>query len=237
LGGVEIDGRRGGRKKPAASAARLWLALGLAATMIAAAASSKSRHQPITAQEVARPASSTAFRTRDDLPPLLFVRALDGGRAVATYETRVRDSDGERRDALVLGDPTADGPFVLVSARLAGASPRPSIFFVELVRQAAELGQAVVSASDPAADAESDGAMLVSDVQLDGSGRRRACLGFRLNVAGPVALSGIACGAPGEPIDRGSLTCLASRLQATPAGVAAGLDKVLRQVAGERPAC
>jgi hypothetical protein len=238
LDGVQEPARQDRPERSGAAARRFWLVLALAvAAMIGAAALSRLLHQDSEAPAVATGAAPPADDYREsDLPPLLFVKSLDGGRATAAYQAQVRDSDGARKDALTLGDPSSDRPFLLASLRIGRASQRPSLFFVELARQAAEVGQAVARASAPDIDAAAGGAALYSEVTLEAGGRERACLGFRFAGTGAVDLSGIACGGVDQPLERDSLECLISRLAATPAGSTAGLDPVLTRV-GEKPSC
>jgi hypothetical protein len=165
-------------------------------------------------------ASSLDFQVRGDLAPLLYVKSLDGGRAPTTYVAETRGDD--RRDALTLGDPFSDGPFLRASARLSKVAAPAPIFFVDLVRQAAEAGQAVVHASPPERDAALEGPTQISDLTLEAGDRQRACLGFRFKAEGGVDLSGLACGAVSQPVERVSLECLISRLQPTPAGAILG---------------
>jgi hypothetical protein len=219
-------------RKKAISARRLWLACALAALALAAIGFSS-----LTRRSETLPAATTVpakdFVPRSDLPALLFVGAIDGGEAATAYEAAMREGDAARRDALTLGDPFSDGPFLRAVVRIGGISPRGSLFFVDMARQAAELGQAVAHAANPQAG---QGGAMVSEVTLEADGRQRSCLGFRF--AGAAAnLSGLACGGVGQPPDRAGLECLISRLEPTAAGAAAGLDKLLNRVSGLRPVC
>jgi hypothetical protein len=230
LDGVEWT-RNNDRPQRNGSGARLWLAMGLAlATTGAFLMSPYPRHDAQSPAPVV-PALSSEFH-QSDLPPLVFARALDGGAAAAAYEAQSRESDGARRDALTLGDPMTDGPFLRASARVGGMTRTP-LFFVELAREAAEVGQAVAHASSP----QADGALLLSDVTLDTDGRQRACLGFRFNGVGAADLSGLACGATGAALERSALMCLIGRLEATPAGAQTGIGKILNAAAAERSPC
>ncbi|HYC25049.1 MAG TPA: hypothetical protein VEC58_03335, partial [Roseiarcus sp.] len=184
---------------------------------------------------MAIPAGSATFRTRTDLSPLLSVQSIASGHEATIYQARRRDSDGERRDTLALGDPGANQAFFRVTARVMGPAAQPTDLFVELARQAAEIGLAVDRASAPQRDATDGGPLLVSELALEGAARR-SCLGFRLGGPG-VDLSGMACEAVGKTIERQRLDCLLNRLQATPAGAAKGLDKVLWNDTVRRLAC
>lgn len=221
LGGLDEWERR--PRRSGAAKRRLLLAA-LAAALLAAGVAMEffpaaQRHADAPAAISAAPARE--FQPRSDLPPLLYVKALDGGQAAAAYEAEARASDGARKDALTLGDPFSDGPFLRASLRIGGAAAGPPLFFVEIARQAAEIGQAVGRASDPPANGAP---ILYSDVTLEAAGAERACLGFRFNSLPLVDLSGLACAGAGRPLDRASLECLISRIAPTAAGAAAGLD-------------
>jgi hypothetical protein len=217
------------------SATRLVFGLGVAA--LGAIVLSLSPHRDPRPMTAAPAKGSAEFHPQDDLPALLFVKALDGGKAAAAYEAQARDSDGARRDALTLGDPSSEGPFLRASARIGAISTRSSLFFVELAREAAEVGQAVAHASTPQAEADGGGAVLLSDVTLEADGHQRACLGFHFNAVGAAVLSGVACGAVGAPLERAALTCLIGRLEASPAGAAAGFGKILSAASREQSSC
>ena len=236
LDGVEERNRQDRPARSGAAARPFFLILPLVVAVTGAASLWPSLHQDSRAPAVATAAAPADDYRESDLPPLLFVKTLDGGRATAAYETQVRDSDGARKDVLTLGDPSSDRPFLLASLRIGGASQRPSLFFVELAREAAEVGQAVARASAPEIDAAGGGATLYSEVTLEAGGRERACLGFRLAGTGAIDFSGVACGEVDMPLERDSLECLISHLAATPAGSTAGLDPVLMRV-GEKPSC
>ena len=164
--------------------------------------------------------------------------ALEGGQAAAAYDAATRESDGARKDTLTLGDPLSDGPFLRATIRMGAASTgRPALFFVEIARQAAELGQAVARAANPQSDPATGATALYSEVALDAGGRQRACLGFRFNGGRAVDLTGLACGGVGQPLERGSLECLISRIEPTSAGVAAGVDKLVKNPAPRKSDC
>jgi hypothetical protein len=183
-------------------------------------------------------APSKDFQARDDLPPLLYVSALEGGQAAAAYGAATRASDGARKDTLTLGDPLTDGPFLRAMIKIGGASTaRPALFFVEIARQAAEIGQAVARAANPQDDAATGPTTLYSEVALDAGGRQRACLGFRFNGGGGIDLTGLACGGVGQSLQRGSLECLISRIEPTSAGAAAGIDKLLKSSSVRKSDC
>ena len=235
LGGLDDWDRRRPRRRGAAP--RRVLLAAFAASLLAMGGAME--FFPAARRGAEAPATISAapareFQPRNDLPPLLYVKALDGGQAAAAYEAETRASDGARKDALTLGDPFSDGPFLRASLRIGGAATPPPLFFVEIARQAAEIGLAVGRASDPPANGAP---ILYSDVALDAAGAERACLGFRFNSRSPVDFSGLACGGAGQPLDRASLECLISRIAPTAAGAAAGLDRLNGLAAGGKSGC
>jgi hypothetical protein len=183
--------------------------------------------KPTAPAPPAAPALSTVFQAHDDLPPLIYVRSLDGGRAVAGYRAEIRDSDGARRDTLTLGEPSSNGAFLVASARLSGGASAPAMFFVEMARLSAGIGLSIAHASAGVADTSLGGDLVVSDVTLEGGGGDRSCLGFRFNSDGKADLAGLACGETARPSARGALECLISRLRTTPDGAAVGLAPLI----------
>jgi hypothetical protein len=225
LSGVEREAWREGQA-PRRGQGRLWLATGLGLASIAFLAYAPKPRAPVAppANETAAPSAS--FRRQADLPSLLSLQSIDAGREAISYQARRRDSDGERRDTLALGDPSASQAFFRVTARVMGAASQPTDLFVEMARQAAEVGLAVDRASTPQRFLSERGPLLISELVLEGA-TQRACLGFRFDAASSVDLSGMACGAAGKPIERRMLECLIERLRATPAGAAKGLERLL----------
>lgn len=233
LGGFEQHWDSPLPRRKRVSAARLWLACGLAALAVAAIGLS-----PLMRQNAEPPAAITVapakdFQTRVDLPALFYIRALEDGQAAAAYEATARDGDGARKDALTLGDPFSGGPFLRAMARIGGISPGQSLFFVDMARQAAEIGEAVAHSVNPQA---TPGGMLSSEITLEAGGHQRACLGFRFAGASS-DLSGLACSAADRPLNRAGLECLISRIAPTAAGAAVGLDKLLKEQAAQKPSC
>lgn len=233
LGSFEEWGSPRLRRK-SVSALRLWFAFGLAALVAAAIAFSPVMRQSTGPATPVAIAPIKDFQARADLGALFYVRALENGQATAAYEATARDSDGARKDALTLGDPFSDGPFLRATARIGGISPQQSMFFVDMARQAAEIGEAVAHAMNP--QATPGGGMLSSEITLEASGRQRACLGFRF-ASVSADLSGLACGGEGQSLDRAGLECLISRIEPTAAGAAAGLNKLFKEPAGLKPSC
>jgi hypothetical protein len=216
------------------AARRAWLVLGLAAIAAIAVLLSPSMRRRVDAPVAPNPMAPLAeFQSRSDLPALFNVKAIGGGEAASAYDAEIRASDGARKDSLTLGDPFAEGPFLRATARVGGRSGRSALFFVEVARQAAELGEAVARASNP----EIGEGALYSDVTLEAGGRQRACLAFRVSGPSPNDFAGLACGGAGQAFERASLACLISRIQPTGAGATAGLDQLLKALADRRSAC
>jgi hypothetical protein len=135
----------------------------------------------------------------------------------------------------MLGNPGSNQAFFRLMARVMSPASQPSDLFVEVARQAAEIGFAVERASSPQRYASDRGAMLVSELALEGTARR-SCIGFRLD--GPaVDLFGMVCEAAGKAIERQALDCLLDRLQVTRSGATAGFDKLLGVSPARRLAC
>ena len=233
LGGFEQRWDSPPAWRKSVSAGRLWLAAGLATLAIAAIGFSPLRRQNAEPPAAIAAPPAKDFQTRVDLPALFYVRSLEDGQAAAVYEAAARDGDGARKDALTLGDPFSDGPFLRATARIGEISPQQSLFFVDMARQAAETGEAVARAENPRA---APGGMLSSEITLEASRRQRACVGFRFASASAV-LSGLACGGTDQPLDRAGLECLISRIEPTAAGAAAGFDKLLKGQATAKPSC
>ena len=233
LGGFEQQWDSPPLRRKRVSAGRLWLAAGLAAIAVAAVGFSPLRRQNTEPPAAVAAPPAKDFQARAELPALFYVRALEDGQAAAAYQATARDGDGARKDALTLGDPFSDGPFLRATARIGGISPQQSLFFVDMARQAAEIGEAVAHAANPQAPG---GGMLSSEITLEAGGRQRACLGFRFAGAS-TDLSGLACGGTDQPLDRAGLECLISRIEPTAAGAAAGLDKLLKEQPAGKPSC
>jgi len=234
LEGVEREARPE-RRASRAGQSRLWFAAGLGLASIAFFAYAPMPHTP-TAPPANGIATAAAGFRRADLPSLLSVQSIESGREAISYLARRRDSDGERRDTLALGDPSSSQVFFRVTAHVMSAASRPTDLFVEMAREAAEIGLAVDRASSPRRFLSGRGPLLISELVLEGA-TQRACLGFRFDATGGVDLSGMACGAAGKPIERQTLECFIERLRATPAGAAKGLERLLGSAPAGRQDC
>jgi len=185
-----------------------------------------SRESP-TLAPVAPSVSRAGFVTDARLPAMMTFRQTDGSRARLRYEARQRPPDGERWDTLTVGEAGGDDALLQVALHTANtALARPSLF-VELARQAADLDAAVVHATTPQSSATERGVLEWATITLSGPTGERACAGFRLGGAATIALSGLACGAHGAALDATALARWIDRLSATPAGLRAGLGRIL----------
>ncbi|HLW91489.1 MAG TPA: hypothetical protein VKS78_09340 [Roseiarcus sp.] len=232
LGGVE---REFSGAKPRRG--RVWrgsLAGGLALAAIIGLFHAQDLRRAAESETGEAPLLASAFHRKDDLPPLMTLRKLDGRDA--NYEARLRESDGERQDTITVGAPQSDQAFFRATAHVMGSEAQSADLFVELAREAAAMGLAINRASAAQPYASARGQLLISDLIVEGAARRD-CIGFRLASDGRVDISGMACGAAGKPIERQTLDCFLERLRATPAGVAKGLDKALGSEPAERSAC
>lgn len=170
----------------------------------------------------------TGFLSDPRLPPLIAFREADGAHARIRYEARSHLSDSERWDTLTVGEIGAEEALFQATLHVAKAAPpRPSLF-VEIARQAADLDAAVVHATTPQTLPTGRGPLEWVAVTLSGPKAERACLGFRLDQARAIGLSGLACGARGAPIDAPALARSIDRLAPTNAGLQAGVGEILR---------
>jgi hypothetical protein len=205
-----------------------WALIAAATSVVCAIALFvRGQEPPRDAAGAPPPNLSAIYQARDDLPPLLYVKSLDGGRAAARYVAQIRDSDGARRDTLTLGDPASAGPFLVAAARLSAAATGETMFFVDLARLAAESGLAVARASNGESDLALGPLIFALDVTLQGPRGYRDCLGFRFKSDGKASLFGLACGELDRPGERSALACLVTRLRATSDGAATGLSTML----------
>lgn len=140
----------------------------------------------------------------------------------AQYAAR-QSAVGDREDALVFEPGQPDLPEAkLTLRRAAGSQPQPSLF-IDMTRQQAERGVAVIRAGAPGRLATKFGDLDVADMTFeDRAGRSQSCLGFRSE--GPIALSGWYCAAQNAAVERPEVACFVDRL----ALLKAGEDRELR---------
>lgn len=178
---------------------------------------------------VATPARLPAAFVEDrGLAPMLSFDPPEAGRYPPRYHARMRPGGAERADTLTYGEIGGDGLFFRVAARAGELASPQSSLFVEFAKQSAEMGAAVVRATNPETYAGARGPVEWADVTLSGRGGERSCIGFRLQRGAQAELSGLACGARAAPIlDPAALGCLLDRLSVTQAGMEAGLGEAL----------
>jgi hypothetical protein len=216
-------------RRRAAGRSRLRLRHGLllAAGLIGGAILARNGSQIPVAAPVSGP-SHFAFVANDRLAPMVSFSPPEAIRAPLHYQARMRENSAERWDTLTFGDAGGDEILFRVTLRAAkSAMPRPSLF-VELAKQSAEIGAAVVHATNPEFFSTERGPVEWAEVTLSGAKGERPCLGFRLDRVQDVDLSGLACGAHGAALDRPALGRLIDRLSATGSGMEAGLGEVLK---------
>jgi hypothetical protein len=165
--------------------------------------------------------SPGGFVADERLAPMVSFSAPEIGPSPVHYQARVREESHERWDTLTFGGASADELLFRVTLRSAKASAaRPSLF-VQLAKQSAEIGAAVIYATER-------GAIEWADMTLSAPTRERACLGFRFARVQDVDLSGLACGPRGSPLSLMALGHLVDRLSPTNSGIEAGLGVILK---------
>ncbi|MBL8588470.1 MAG: hypothetical protein JNK46_08075 [Methylobacteriaceae bacterium] len=166
-------------------------------------------------------------------PLELFALDLPDFAQPALYEARRHEPGGGRRDTLTHGKP-GETAFLRIAFYRRGAEPAPpTTLFVEAARRAGEIGFAAAGAGAPDSLTTRFGDFEVSDVRLERGPAEAACLAFRLTAGEDVLrISGLSCGAEGQPVDRATLACQLDRIDLRAAGDDAALRAVF--VAAER---
>jgi hypothetical protein len=141
-----------------------------------------------------------------------------------SYSALRHPTGGGRKDILEIQGARGEAPtFRLVIYRPGDEATGQQSFFVELVHQAAETGQAITRASQPAPVATKFGDFEVAELSLAHSGGpARECLGFRFDDTAPdLRITGYACGAAGPQSSspsKSALACLIDRIDLASAG-------------------
>jgi hypothetical protein len=182
---------------------------------------------PIAATR-AGPYSHVGFVLNEQLSPMLAFSPLDAIRAPLHYEARMRESPQDRWDTLTYGDIASGETLFRVTLRSAKPGVARPTLFVDIAKQSAEIGSAVVHATNPQIYATARGPIEWADMSLSSLNGDRSCLGFRFNRPQHFDLSGLACGAHGTVLDRAGLERLIERLSVTGSGMEAGLGQALR---------
>jgi hypothetical protein len=176
----------------------------------------------------AGPYSHVGFVLNEQLSPMLAFSPLDVIRVPLRYEARMRESPKERWDTLTYGDIAGDETLFRVTLRSARPGVARPTLFVDIAKQSAEIGSAVVHATNPQIYATARGPIEWAEMSLSSANGERSCLGFRFNRPQDFDLSGIACGAHGAALDRAALERLIDRLSVTGPGMEAGLGDALK---------
>ncbi|ATQ68418.1 MULTISPECIES: hypothetical protein [Methylosinus] len=149
---------------------------------------------------------------------------------------------GGRQESMSFGGFDAGRFFLRVDIlQPAGAKLGNSDFFLDMARHAAEAGLAVVRISQPTPLAGRAGAFEAADIRLsqrqgDGPATERSCAAVRMiDSTLSIEIAGLACGAPGHPVDRRVATCLLDRLYYLPGGKNEALQKAFAKV--DAPSC
>lgn len=162
-----------------------------------------------------------------DRPYQLFALAGSAyARLPMDYTARRRGSGPGREDRMTFGDPDGPGPLLrLVISRHGTVPDRAADLVVDYARLAATAGHALIRAGLPFSLPTRFGAFDTAELTLQASGRKRACLGFRLqDTAGPIGIIGVACGEPDQAPERRALACALDRVDL----LAAGDDQAMR---------
>ena len=136
------------------------------------------------------------------------------------YSARRRSAGDGREDILAYGAP-GDAPALrLLLYRRSGAAAAPTPLFAAIARQAAEAGFAVGRLGLYDLMPTRFGRFEVADVTLtNATATRVPCSGFRLALETPsFAISGLSCGAAGQPLTRATLACVIDRLDLASGG-------------------
>jgi hypothetical protein len=169
---------------------------------------------------------------------LMTLTAPQFERAPAVYAAR-RSSRNDREDSLTW-QPGAPGGAEARIALIRSASPAaPPSLFVDMTRQQAERGVAVVRAGQSGLLATKFGPVEVADMTFsDAGGAAQACLGFRTAPDGdsPV-LSGWYCAAQGAAAERPELACFIDRLTLLRSGEDQGLRSFFQEAEKRRRPC
>jgi hypothetical protein len=172
--------------------------------------------------------SLAVFATDARLPALISFSATEAFRAGGQYQSRSRTGTQERWDTLTMGGVEAGDPLFRVTVKSIKSGSVRSSLFVDLAMQSAEIGAAVVHATNPEIYLAERGPIEWAAVTLADPKQERPCLGFRFVRAEDFAISGLACGAHASPVDLPELERLIDRLSPTNSGAQAGLGAVFK---------
>jgi hypothetical protein len=178
------------------------------------------------------------FTVDDRLTPMLAFGPPVGTAGRARYESRARQSLGERWDTLTFGDVNSDDLLFRVTLHTANSALAPSSsLFVALAKQAAEVGAAILHATSTQTSMVGEIPTEWADITLAAANGERRCIGFRFARTPTIDLSGFACSDKATALDQAGLRCLIGRLSPTAAGDEIGLGQILKGKAGRDEAC
>ena len=224
-----IDYGRQTKAKPDwARRRRFRVSLLMACCMLVGVILARGGNQSLVAPPAANSFSQAGFVANERLAPMVSFSPPETLRAQTHYQARIRENPEERWDTLTFGDAGADEILFRVTLHSAKSAPARSSLFVELAKQSAEIGAAVVHATNPQLYATGRGSVEWAEITLSGPKGERSCLGFRFVRTRDTDLSGFACGARAAPLDRVALGRLIDRLSTTSSGMEAGLGEVLK---------
>lgn len=215
----------------------VWVSFSLCGCALAGLILTQGHGRALLAIQASPSFSHIAFVEDERLAPLLSFTPPEAVRGQAHYEARVREGVAERRDTLTYGDADADDLFFRIALHSAKFALAKSSLFVDLAKQSAELGAAVMRATTARSYVTERGPVEWAGVTLSGPMGERSCLGFRFARTQQIDLSGLACGGRGSPLDPVALGCLIDRLSPTAAGLEAGLGEVLKSDPTRATAC
>ncbi len=166
---------------------------------------------------------------------LISLQAPQFGRVPATYQSRITDA-GDREDLLTFETASPDLPDARVTLRRSSAALPDLPLFIDVTRQQAERGVAVVRAGTPGRLPTKFGDLDVADMTFtDSTGRNQACLAFRSS--GQIALAGWYCAAQGAAVERPEVSCFIDRLSLLKAGEDKELRKLFTEAEQRRRPC
>ncbi len=166
---------------------------------------------------------------------VLSLQAPQFGRTPAAYQSRSNDA-GDREDVLTFETGSPDLPDARVTLRRSNAALPDVSLFVDMTRQQAERGVAVVRAGAPGRLPTKFGDLDVADMTFtDSTGRNQACLAFRSS--GQIALAGWYCAAQGAAVERPEVSCFIDRLALLKAGEDKDLRKLFTEAEQRRRPC
>ena len=219
---------------------RRWRGHGLfllAACALVGLALLRRHSEAVVGPLVSTSASHFRFVASEQLAPMISFSPLEEIRGQTHYQARGREASAERWDTLTVGDAEADNFLFRVTLRSADPASAKSSLFVELAKQSAEIGAAIIRATSPQPYMTGRGPIEWAAVTLSGEKVERSCLGFRLIRTGDMDLSGLACGGRGRSLDAVGLGCLFDRISPTAAGLESGLGEMLGRDAARGVLC